>query len=553
MKKILLLLLLLPAISRSQNYFAKADSCIRIKNYSCAAVNYDMALKSDSESNGLAYIAAKAWAMAEDKEKTVASLRIYIRNNALNNHPFFSAELLKEKTFDFLHNDRRWKEMITGVQRNENALLEKEKRKVDSLVAIQRNLEKHQMSHHLNIDKSSDSRTSYERIKNYNDFPVISSRYLSLQFKINDSLNTAFLVVMPQNYDPKRSYPVLFFLHGAVNMNTGFPPYCDDRDTKGWNRFYTKYSGDVIMVYPHGDSAYNWMYPDNGFYMVPAILKQIKQIINVDDNRVFVSGHSNGATGSFSYLMKQPSPFAAFYGFNTRPRVQTGGTYIRNILNRSYFNVSTDQDYYFPPRANDSLDTVMKNIGADYQDHRYNGFPHWFPQFDQSEPAYQLLFADLAKRKRNPFHHEIYWECDDVKYGVCDWIEITGLDTLAKRASWHQNINFKVNKWIVLGRKNIALVRDTLLNGFNYRKQSGAVKATYSNNKFIVETSDVKSFTLLISPEMVDLRRPVTVIVNGKLCSRQKIGYNKNFMLNQFKKTLDRKAVWVNYINIKVS
>jgi RHS repeat-associated protein len=37
------------------------------------------------------------------------------------------------------------------------------------------------------------------------------------------------------------------------------------------------------MVYPHGNSEYNWMYPDKGFYMVPAILRQIKQIINVND------------------------------------------------------------------------------------------------------------------------------------------------------------------------------------------------------------------------------------------------------------------------------
>src|SRR6202034_2391125 len=100
---------------------------------------------------------------------------------------------------------------------------------------------------------------------------------------------------------------------------------------------------------------------------------------------------------------KEPSPFAAFYGFNTRPKVETGGTYIRNILNRSFFNVSTDQDYYYPPDANDSLSAAMKEIGADYQDHRYKGFPHWFPKYDESETAYQLLFNDLKKRKRDPF------------------------------------------------------------------------------------------------------------------------------------------------------
>src|SRR3569623_458508 len=103
MKKLLFLLLLLPCMCGAQNYFAKADSCIKIKDYRCAAANYDLALKADTESNGIAYLSAKAWGMAGDKEKAFAAIRIYIRNNALNNWYFFSDKLMKEKSFDFLH------------------------------------------------------------------------------------------------------------------------------------------------------------------------------------------------------------------------------------------------------------------------------------------------------------------------------------------------------------------------------------------------------------------------------------------------------------------
>ena len=238
------------------------------------------------------------------------------------------------------------------------------------------------------------------------------------------------------------------------------------------------------MVYPRGNKDYNWMYPDKGFFMLPAMLKQLKQVINVDDNKVFISGHSNGATGSFSYLMKQASPFAGFYGFNTRPIVATGGTFLRNILNRSFFNVSVDQDYYYPPQAHDSLNTVMKELMADYQDHRYIGFPHWFPQFDESEPAYKLLFNDINKRTRNPFHPDIYWECDDIKYGKCDWIKITALDIEAKKAAWQNDINFRINKWIVLDKSNKPINRDTSLNAFSYKKRSGAIKGSSNDNVF---------------------------------------------------------------------
>jgi predicted esterase len=443
--------------------------------------------------------------------------------------------------FNKLVDDSRWPELVKKAKLKQRTFQ-------DSLKADQRQLEDLGILHKLELVKYS-AKETYRQIRNYNQYPAVNKKLISMQFAFNDTLHMAFLVVLPANYDPHRSYSLLFFLHGAVSSNTGYIDHVDDQDTKGWNRFYTKYANDVVMVYPHGNRDYNWMYPDKGFYMVPAILKQIKQVIHIDDDRVFISGHSNGATGSFSYLMKEPSPFAAFYGFNTRPKVQTGGTYIRNILNRSYFNVSTDQDYYYPPGANDSLDIVMKNIGADYQDHRYNGFPHWFPKFDESEPAHQLLFENLAKRKRDPFHPNIYWECGDLKYGRC---EITALDTMTDRAAWHKNINFKINKWVVLDDKDKAHIRDTSLNAFNYRKRSGAVKASYSKNVFTVETSEVRSFSLLISPEMVDLDKPITVLVNGKLYSRKKLDYDKDFMIADFKDNLDRSALWVNHIDVKL-
>lgn len=552
MKKLILLVLAFPQILFAQNRIAMGDSCFKAKDYTCAGSNYDLYLKTDN-SQGIAYRSAISWSLARNKEKAIEAIRTYVRNNYSNGLIVFSEQILNEKSFDFLKDDARWNEIIAAVKLKELPFKLQEKKRLDSVLAIQYRIEKEQMVEKLNFEKN-DARTIYKKIKQYAGYPVIGERYLSMQFRLTDSLHTAFLVVMPPNYDPKKAYALMFFLHGAVNGNTGYLDRVEPRlDIGGWNRYYTKYAGDVIMVYPHANKDYNWMYPDKGFFMIPGILKQIKKVIHIDDNRVFITGHSNGATGSFSYLMKQPSPFAAFYGFNTRPRVQTGGTYIRNILNRSYLNVSTDTDYYYPPGANDSLSAIMKGIGADYHDHRYNGFPHWFPSFDASEPAFQLLFADLATRTRNPFHPKLYWECDDVKYGRCDWMQITALDTASKRAGWQKNINFGINKWVVESKNRRYVIRDTVLKGFKYWKKSGAVKASFSNNVFTVETSDVRSFSILISPEMVDITRPVKVIVNGKIYETKKVNYDKDFMLTEFKNTADRFAIWINHIDITLS
>jgi predicted esterase len=557
MKKTLLLILLAFVFisAKAQDYIAMGDSCFKAKDYPSAAKNYDLFLaKIESRSNMIAYKSAKAWAMAADKERTIAAVKIYVKNNYENDYPIFSNMLIREKAFDLVKDDERYKAILAAVIAKENIIKAEEKKKADSIAAYQVRLEKEGLSGKLKLDYGS-AFEIFKNIKAYNNYPAIKHEIISLQFKITDSLHTAFLVVLPKDYDARKSYTLLFFLHGAVSSNTGYPDYADARDTSSWNRYYTKYAAinKVIMVYPMGNRDYNWMYPDKGFYMVPAMLKQIKQVINVDNNRVFISGHSNGATGSFSYALKQPSEFAGFYGFNTRPRVATGGTYVRNLLNRSWFNVSVDQDYYYPPAAHDSLTKVMKELHADYQDHRYNGFPHWLPQFDESEPAYQLLFADLVKRKRNPFRPILTWECDDVKYGRCDWLGITSLDTAtADKSFWQNAINYKIKKWVVLDKEAKAHIVDTLMNGFVYRKRSGAVKATYSNNVFAIRTSAVGSVRIYLSPEMVDFRQPVTITVNGKRCFKAKVTYNKQFMTDEFEATLDKAALWVNYIDVEV-
>lgn len=541
--------------AKAQDYVALGDSCFKAKDYNCAAKNYDLFLeKIESRSNLIAYRSARSWSLAGDKERAIAAIKKYVANNYENNYMVFSDRLLKERAFDLIKDDARWKEIIAAVIAKELVIKQEEKRKLDSIITFQNNLEKEGLLNKLKLDNNS-ALTTYNNIKSYNAYPAIKQELISMRFKLTDGLHTAFLVVLPQDYDATKRYPLMFFLHGAVMMNTDYPDYLDAGNTTGWNRYYTKYAklNKVIMVYPAGNKDYNWMYPDKGFFMIPAILKQIKQVVSIDDNRVFISGHSNGATGSFSYAMKQPTPFAGFYGFNTRPRVATGGTYIKNILNRSFFNVSVDLDYYYPPEAHDSLTKVMKDIHADYKDNRYNGFPHWFPQFDESEPAYKLLFNDLDKRKRDPFHSTVNWECDDVKYGRCDWISITALDTSATKAAWQRQINFRINKWIVLDKKNKPLVRDTVMNGFNYKKRSGAIKASYSGNVFKVETSNVRSIRLYISPEMVNINNPVTIIVNGRQYFKGKLNYNKSFMIDEFEKTLDKVAIWVNHIDIDLS
>jgi len=232
------------------------------------------------------------------------------------------------------------------------------------------------------------------------------------------------------------------------------------------------------------------------------------------------------------------------------PKVYTGGTFIENILNRSYISFSTDQDYYYPPNANDQLIKLMDAIHADYKDYRYNGFPHWFPQFDESEPAYKILFADLIKRERDPFPEKITWEFDDNNYGNIDWLTEIKLDTLRAETTAQKQLNFDIKKWLEYNDQDSLGAVNVNKKAFDFPRKSGKIIAHYQNNVFRITCSNIASFQVNISPEMVNVKKKIKIYVNEKLYFKGKAKYRKDFILNNFNKTKDRTQIWIDGIKL---
>ncbi|WP_060873136.1 hypothetical protein [Myroides odoratus] len=441
--------------------------------------------------------------------------------------------------------DSRWKVLVA----------EATKRKKQLNIALQKEEDAFLQTKKQDFSGIREGKKLYEKIKADTPYLPKDQRDYSIGFQLNDTTKTSYYIHLPKNYNPAKAYPLLFFLHGAVRYSPLLEFQTAEMNLSGWNRFYTKYAEEyeVILVFPRANKAYNWMTTDAGFFMIPSILKQIKEVIHVDDNRVFLAGHSNGATGVFSYLMKNATPFAGFYGFNTQPKVHTGGTFVENIKNRSFLSFSTDEDYYYPPQANDDFTALMQRLGADYKEYRYKGFPHWFPAFDESEPAYQILFDDLNQRKRKAFPSTLTWEFDDEANGSIDWLQEMKLDTLRPKADGHQPLNFKITTWLSYNEEDKLKAETVDQDAFDFPRASGKVVAQYKDNVFHLTTSRIKSLVLAISPEMVDIKKRVKVYVNGQLYFNKKVGYDTSFMLQNFEKNKDRQQLWINKITLDLT
>ena len=85
-----------------------------------------------------------------------------------------------------------------------------------------------------------------------------------------------------------------------------------------------------------------------------------------------------------------------------------------------------------------------------------------------------------------------------------------------------------------------------------YGEKTGQVRAHYLANTFTITASKTDKITLYISPLMVDLQKPVSVVINGKKMFEHKVTASKEFIASWFLSNFDRAQLFVNKIEVAV-
>src|SRR5262245_9670557 len=156
----------------------------------------------------------------------------------------------------------------------------------------------------------------------------------------------AYTLDVPQAYDPARAYPVRIQLHGGVMRED-----TAGRSTAGIGRLA---GAEQIYVLPVGWQDAPWwtfVQLDN----LRAILDIVKRTYNVDENRVVVSGVSDGGTGAYYVAMRETTPYAAFLPLNGSLIVLSNGAlgvrgdlFPGNLRNKPFFIVNGGNDPLYP-------------------------------------------------------------------------------------------------------------------------------------------------------------------------------------------------------------
>jgi len=377
-------------------------------------------------------------------------------------------------------------------------------------------------------------------IKNYDGFkaPAQTGFWTLYTLQVNDTLAVPYLLYIPESYDPKEKTPLYVYLHGGiVNLPEFWDPVHVAYATEA-NYMKEQAGKNGFILYPFGKKDFGWLYQQEAFETILKQIARIKSLYNIDDNRVFLGGISNGGSGAFWFANKNQSPFAAFFAFNYLPLVYSGNTTLRNLQNQTpFYGISGTKDRVFPiARVNEIYDFARQE-NANWHNRVLTG-GHTLPFFENDSA--RMVFDSVMTRRRNPFPENIIWETDDIRNGRKNWIEITELDTTAMRAPWHTDLLPQ------------AVKEGKIKRPFN-RNRTGAVKATVKGNNIYLESSRVKSLRLYLSQDMINYKQKVRVFHNGKAVFKGKLQPDHSLMTEEFIKTRDRAFIVSNVLNFSIN
>lgn len=199
---------------------------------------------------------------------------------------------------------------------------------------------------------------------------------------------TSYLLFTPKGYDPARKYPLLLALHGASKRSEG---------ANAATRDDVQQLCDCFVLMPMAPPYRAWANPDGSveaLAMAMDMLDDVRQTHVIDETRIYVTGHSMGAVGTFAALAHYPETFAAGVAVNGYWFPADAAKF----ENQKLWVFHGDKDEIFP--ISDTF-ALVRQIGIEGGSPKFtvmNGVGH------NSWPAYRdpALWRWLTAQRREP-------------------------------------------------------------------------------------------------------------------------------------------------------
>ncbi len=225
-----------------------------------------------------------------------------------------------------------------------------------------------------------------------------------------------YRVLLPQNYDSTKAYPVLFFLHGAGERGRDNEKQLihgaklfSREDIRGKYAFITilpqcplsDYWSNVLREHDATGKRSFYFLEDGeaGRYMelLQELVRHVMRVYKVKKEQVYAGGLSMGGMGTFELVRRMPGTFAAAFPICGGANPATA----KKMKDVNWWIFHGAKDDVVPPQHSERMVNALKAAGAKVKWTLYPEANHnaWDPAFAEPELIPWLL---SNQRKQAP-------------------------------------------------------------------------------------------------------------------------------------------------------
>ena len=270
---------------------------------------------------------------------------------------------------------------------------------------------------------------AYRRLRRGRTYGPQATGLVRLRNRTPDGGEHHYVLNVPEPYDPSRRYQVRIQLHGGVGGRATNAPV-------GPGTIGALAGAEQIYVIPYAWAGAPWWSDDQVVNLVD-IVDAAKRQYNVDENRVVVSGVSDGGTGAYYVAMRETTAFASFLPLNGYWKVlasrdiDNGTLFPNNIRNKPFFAVNGGRDRLYPTSIVDPHIAHMKRGGVaiDYRPQPEAGHnTAWWPEMKDAFESF------VREHPRRPLPDVLTWETTGAPHNRAHWLVIDRLGAQAGEA-----------------------------------------------------------------------------------------------------------------------
>lgn len=364
----------------------------------------------------------------------------------------------------------------------------------------------------------------YQFLKQGRSYPLnAKTGFLNWDRRTKEGIQLFALIFIPYDYTPEKKWPLRVILHGDISHIDAYNVF---RFIDTTQESYK--SMEEIRIYPSGYFAARWYYQIQ-YENVMQLLDSVKHLYNVDENRVSLSGFSDGGTGTYAFANYDATPYNCFLPYigscGALKVLGTKQVYFNNYRNKPMFIENGRLDETFPPHIVLPYVEQIQQLNPEVSFFMIDSSGHslrWIPQLKDSIDRF------ISSHPRNPYPSHVVWQTENAEiFNRNHWVIINGIGKTGNAATGLKDYN----EVVVKGKYVPAFRRDSIF---------GIIDVTASANTITVLTKNITSYTLLLSPGQFDFSVPFKIITNGATSFEGMIEKNTSTLLKWNRNDNDR-------------